>query len=70
MKIGDRVRKVKGLPFGGGKCPHCDGQLPYAVVTVDPYPEGGGERLVARHPDGWSHIFNPEQLEIVEAGGD
>lgn len=64
MKLGDLVRKIRGLPFGGGKCPHCNGDLPLAQINgfID-----DGRRVSAKHPEGWSHIFDPEQLEVIHA---
>ena len=54
--VGKRVRKIKGLPFGNGD----------AVVVAD-YEARGGRRLVVQHPEGWQHIFSPDQVEIAEA---
>lgn len=56
MKLGDKVRKIKGYPFPG--------------VIVSDFKTYKGERRVvveARHPDilGCLHIYNPEQLEVV-----
>ena len=57
MKIGDSVQKVKGYRFPG-------------VIVADFTNYKGERRLVveARHPDiiGCLHIYNPEQLEVVE----
>lgn len=57
MKLGDMVRKKKGYPFPG-------------CVVADFVNYKNERRLVveARHPDiiGCLHIYNPEQLEVVE----
>lgn len=53
---GDRVRKVKGLPFGG------DGGT---VVLCCYQMLDGAWRVVGQHPEGWQHIFEPGQLELV-----
>lgn len=65
MKVGDLVRKITGLPFGGGCCPHCGRGLPLAEV-VAVYGEDDNQRVIARHPEGWQHIFNPTQLERIK----
>ena len=57
MKLGDKVQKIKGYKFPG-------------VIVADFKNYKGERRLVveARHRDiiGCLHIYNPEQLEVVE----
>jgi hypothetical protein len=49
---GQRVRKVKGYPFGDGEAK--------VVVT---FWHRGKWKMIAEHPDGWLHIFDCEQME-------
>lgn len=57
MKVGQKVRKIKGYPFPG-------------IIVADFVNYKGERRFVveARHPDilGCLHIYNPEQLEEVQ----
>lgn len=54
---GDRVRKVQGYPFGNGDA---------VVLAAYRCAEGTGPmRYVVEHPEGWQHIFNRQQLELV-----
>jgi len=58
---GTPVRKIKGIPFGGVPCKKC-GHTEFAVTNGE---IDGGRRVSAKHPEGWSHIFDPAQLEPV-----
>jgi hypothetical protein len=52
---GDRVNKVKGLPFGAGD----------AMVLACYQQPNGDWRVVVAHPEGWQHIFAPDQLSLA-----
>jgi hypothetical protein len=60
---GQYVRKVKGLPFGGGDA--------LVLVCYRMLKNEGSWtidtdwRVVVQHPEGWQHIFSPDQLEVV-----
>lgn len=55
LAVGQRFRKTKGLPFGDED----------AVIVSVYQTTNGTVRVVGEHPEGWQHIFNPDQIEVV-----
>lgn len=47
-----KVRKKSGYPFPG-------------TYVGSIWTTKGEERVIVEHNDGWLHIFNPDQIEVI-----